>query len=92
MTRVNDNIRASKVRVIYEDQQLGVMDTREAVEKAKAVGMTVVGMTGESGGKMKTLCEVLLNAPSSNTPRIQECHILMGHIICELCEKGLFDA
>ena len=64
----------------------------KAVEKAKAIGMTVVGMTGESGGKMKTLCDVLLNAPSSNTPRIQECHILMGHIICELCENGLFDA
>lgn len=64
----------------------------KAIEKAKSIGMKVVAMTGESGGKMKGLCEYLLNAPSSNTPRIQECHILMGHIICELTEKGLFDA
>lgn len=64
----------------------------KAVEKARSIGMKVVGMTGDNGGKMKGLCDHLLNAPSSNTPRIQECHILMGHIICELTEKGLFDA
>lgn len=64
----------------------------KAVEKARSIGMKVVGMTGASGGQMKDLCDHLLNAPSSNTPRIQECHILMGHIICELTEKGLFDA
>lgn len=64
----------------------------KAVEKARSIGMKVVGMTGKDGGKMKTLCDYLLNAPSVNTPRIQECHILMGHIICELTEKGLFDA
>lgn len=63
-----------------------------AIEKARSVGMHVVGMTGQSGGAMKEKCDILLNAPSSNTPRIQECHILMGHIICELTEKGLFDA
>lgn len=64
----------------------------KAIEKAKSIGMQVVGMTGQSGGAMKEQCDILLNAPSSNTPRIQECHILMGHIICELTEKGLFDA
>lgn len=63
-----------------------------AIEKARSVGMHVVGITGQSGGAMKENCDILLNAPSSNTPRIQECHILMGHIICELTEKGLFDA
>ena len=63
-----------------------------AIEKARSVGMHVVGMTGQRGGAMKENCDILLNAPSSNTPRIQECHILMGHIICELTEKGLFDA
>ena len=63
-----------------------------AIEKARSIGMQVVGMTGQSGGAMKENCDILLNAPSSNTPRIQECHILMGHIICELTEKGLFDA
>ena len=63
-----------------------------AIDKARSIGMHVVGMTGQSGGAMKEKCDILLNAPSSNTPRIQECHILMGHIICELTEKGLFDA
>ena len=63
-----------------------------AIDKARSIGMRVVGMTGQSGGAMKEKCDILLNAPSSNTPRIQECHILMGHIICELTEKGLFDA
>lgn len=64
----------------------------KAVQRAKGAGMTVVGMTGSTGGEMKDLCDVLLNVPSNNTPRIQEAHILMGHIICELTEKGLFDA
>ena len=63
----------------------------KAIQRAKGAGMTVVGMTGSTGGEMKDLCDVLLNVPSTNTPRIQEAHILMGHIICELTEKGLFD-
>ncbi|MBK7477626.1 MAG: D-sedoheptulose 7-phosphate isomerase [Haliscomenobacter sp.] len=54
-----------------------------AVEAAKAQGMLVVGMTGESGGKMREACDYLLNVPSTVTPRIQESHILMGHILCE---------
>ena len=64
----------------------------KAIQRAKGAGMTVVGMTGSTGGEMKDLCDVLLNVPSTNTPRIQEAHILMGHIIRELTEKGLFDA
>ncbi len=61
-----------------------------AVEAAKAQGMIVVGMTGASGGKMREACDYLLNVPSSVTPRIQEAHILMGHILCELIEEGVF--
>ncbi|MBK8042486.1 MAG: D-sedoheptulose 7-phosphate isomerase [Haliscomenobacter sp.] len=61
-----------------------------AVEAAKAQGMLVVGMTGESGGKMREACDYLLNVPSAITPRIQESHILMGHILCELIEEGVF--
>ena len=60
-----------------------------AVEAARQQGMFVVGMTGETGGKMAGVCDVLLNVPSKVTPRIQEVHILMGHIICELVEKGM---
>jgi len=62
----------------------------QAIEAAKACGMIVVGMTGESGGQMRERCDYLLNMPSSDTPRIQECHILVGHTICELIERGMF--
>lgn len=61
-----------------------------AVQQAKAIGMITVGFTGESGGKMKTDCDVLINVPSSDTPRIQETHIMIRHIICQLAEEQLF--
>lgn len=61
-----------------------------AIEKARAGGMRVVGFTGASGGKMRDLCDVLLNVPSSATPRIQEAHILIGHVLCEIVEKEIF--
>ena len=61
-----------------------------AIEKAKEQGMITIGMTGETGGKMKELCDYLINVPSTDTPRIQECHIMVGHIICELVEENLF--
>jgi D-sedoheptulose 7-phosphate isomerase len=58
--------------------------------KARELGVTTIAMTGESGGKMKELADILLNVPSTDTPRIQECHILIGHIICEIVEKEMF--
>ncbi len=61
-----------------------------ALEVAKEQGMITVGFTGEAGGKTKALADYLVNIPSDDTPRIQECHILVGHIICELVEKTLF--
>ena len=61
-----------------------------AIEVAKEQGMITVGFTGETGGKMKELSDYLINVPSVDTPRIQECHILVGHIICELVEEKLF--
>ncbi|MBU6343585.1 MAG: D-sedoheptulose 7-phosphate isomerase [Bacteroidetes bacterium] len=61
-----------------------------AVEAARECGMHVTGFTGASGGKMATLCDYLFNVPSSNTPRIQEAHILIGHILCQITEKALF--
>lgn len=63
-----------------------------AIEQGRKAGMVVVGMTGESGGKMNTLCDFMLKSPSMDTPRIQETHILMGHILCQLIEEGLFPA
>jgi D-sedoheptulose 7-phosphate isomerase len=62
----------------------------KAIESAKNKGMFIIGLTGENGGKMKNLCDYLLNIPSSDTPRIQEAHINIAHIICEWVEKELF--
>lgn len=61
-----------------------------AFEVAKEMGVTIIAMTGETGGKMKDYADVLLNVPSKDTPRIQEGHILIGHIICELVETAMF--
>ncbi|HPN19194.1 MAG TPA: D-sedoheptulose 7-phosphate isomerase, partial [Chitinophagales bacterium] len=54
----------------------------EAFKVAKERGLIIVGFTGETGGKMKEYCDYLINIPSTDTPRIQECHITVGHIIC----------
>ncbi|MGZ4099611.1 MAG: D-sedoheptulose-7-phosphate isomerase [Bacteroidia bacterium] len=62
----------------------------KAIEEAKSLGMITASFTGESGGKMKGLAKYLVNIPSSDTPRIQECHMLLGHTICELVELNLF--
>ena len=61
-----------------------------AMKKAKDKGLNTIGFTGESGGRMKNFSDILLNAPSDDTPRIQEVHILIGHILCELVEEKLF--
>lgn len=61
-----------------------------AMEVAREKGITTVGFTGATGGKMKDLCDYLINIPSYDTPRIQESHILAGHIICQLVEELMF--
>ena len=58
--------------------------------KAKEIGIQTIALTGETGGKIKNHANLLINIPSIDTPRIQECHILVGHIICYLVEKNLF--
>jgi D-sedoheptulose 7-phosphate isomerase len=62
----------------------------KAFEMAKTIGVTTIGFTGQKGGKMKDLGDYLINVPSNTTPRIQESHILVGHIICELVELNIF--
>lgn len=62
----------------------------KAVEAANEIGMITVGLTGKSGGKMKDLCEYVITVPSDDVPRIQEAHIMIGHIICEIVERELF--
>ncbi|MDB5201253.1 MAG: phosphoheptose isomerase [Ferruginibacter sp.] len=63
-----------------------------AFEMAKNKGMTTIGFTGSTGGKLKAHADYLLNVPSDDTPRIQESHILLGHIICQLVEELYFPA
>jgi D-sedoheptulose 7-phosphate isomerase len=62
----------------------------KAFEVATVKGMTTIAFTGESGGKMKGMVDYLINVPSNDTPRIQESHITIGHIICQLVEEQYF--
>ena len=59
-----------------------------ALEQARAIGCTTLGLTGNSGGKMNALCDINLVVPSNNTPRIQEMHILFGHILCQIVDAS----
>ncbi|MBK7374182.1 MAG: D-sedoheptulose 7-phosphate isomerase [Chitinophagaceae bacterium] len=63
-----------------------------AFEVAKEKGMTTIAFTGATGGTMKALPDHLINVPSTDTPRIQESHIMLGHIICQLVEAEYFAA
>jgi D-sedoheptulose 7-phosphate isomerase len=64
----------------------------KAFESARAKGVTTVGFTGMTGGVLKSQSDFLINIPSADTPRIQETHIMIGHIICQLCEEQFFAA
>jgi len=61
-----------------------------SIELANKTGLITVGMTGAMGGKMKGICTYLVTIPSNDIPRIQEAHITIGHIICEIVESRLF--
>ena len=63
-----------------------------AIEVAHQQGLTVIGMTGLKGGDFAALCDFALVTPSDSTPRVQEGHIAMGHVLCELVERALFPA
>ena len=62
----------------------------KAFEMAKTKQVVTIGFTGDKGGMMKEISDYLINVPSNDTPRIQESHILVGHIICELVESNIF--
>lgn len=62
----------------------------KAFNVAKEKGMTSIAFTGETGGKMKGMADHLINVPSKDTPRIQESHITIGHIICQMVEEKIF--
>ncbi len=61
-----------------------------AIIKCKEMGIKTIGFTGEKVGKMDELCDIMVKIPSADTPRIQEGHILAGHILCEIVEKEMF--
>jgi D-sedoheptulose 7-phosphate isomerase len=61
-----------------------------ALDLARSKGLVTVGMTGHMGGKMPELCDHLLRVPSDVTPRIQEGHISMGHVLCAIVEREIF--
>lgn len=63
----------------------------KSLESAKKLGIKTIGLTGRSGGKMKDMVDYWIGVPSDETPRIQECHILIGHILCAAVEKELFE-
>jgi D-sedoheptulose 7-phosphate isomerase len=54
------------------------------------MGITTIGFTGKNNNCFETSCDFIMNAPSIDTPRIQECHMLAGHIVCELIENKMF--
>ena len=62
-----------------------------AAEKAREMDMTVVALTGDTGGKLKPLADILLNVPSTSTPIIQQGHLCLYHHLCEMVESGLCD-
>ncbi|MEM9253812.1 MAG: D-sedoheptulose 7-phosphate isomerase [Pseudomonadota bacterium] len=63
----------------------------EALHGARDMGITTLGLTGATGGAMRTLCDHCVCVPSNDTPRIQEAHILIGHTLCAMVERALFE-
>lgn len=61
----------------------------QACRIARQLGVQVIGLLGSNGGKMKDLCDIAICVPSMDTPRIQETHIMIGHIVCEIIEAGM---
>lgn len=61
-----------------------------ALEEARAKKMICIGMTGNNGGPMQQMCDFILEVPSGETPKIQECHLVLGHTLCGLVENSLF--
>jgi D-sedoheptulose 7-phosphate isomerase len=63
-----------------------------ALKEARLRGLICIGLTGNRGGPMRELCDYLLEVPSSDTPKIQEGHLVLGHILCGLVENAIFKA
>ena len=66
------------------------LNVLKAVDECRARGVRTVGLTGQGGGKLSELCDLMIMVPSRNTARIQESHIMIMHVVCSLVEKSLF--
>ena len=64
----------------------------EGVTIARQMGVYTIGLTGANGGLMRKLVDVLIAVPSNETPRVQECHILVGHALCDAVEQAIAEA
>lgn len=62
----------------------------EALKVGRTKGLVTVGFTGQGGGKMAEHCDIVIAVPSYDTPRIQECHLMIGHAVCQIVELSLF--
>jgi D-sedoheptulose 7-phosphate isomerase len=63
-----------------------------AFAKARKLGLLTIGLTGSAGGRLRDIVDILIAVPSDETPRIQECHILVGHALCDAVEQALVDS
>ncbi len=66
------------------------LNVLKAIDRANKIGLTTIGFTGIQGGKMKEICDIMIQVPSNDTARIQEVHILVGHVICQIIEEEMF--
>jgi D-sedoheptulose 7-phosphate isomerase len=87
--QVQANGKAGDVLIVYSTSGKSV-NIIKALEKAKEMGLVTIGLTGNKGGPMVDLCDHLLAVPSSETPKIQEGHLGIGHIICGIIENDIF--
>jgi D-sedoheptulose 7-phosphate isomerase len=63
----------------------------DAIITAKAKGLVVIGLTGETGGRMKSYCEILINVPGKDTASVQELHLPVYHTLCRIVENAFFE-
>lgn len=92
-----DQVFAREIRAVGSNKDIFIVISTSgnsknilaAVEAAKTLGITTIGLTGKNGGALRSMCDCIA-VPSDDTARIQECHILIGHILCGLVEKAYF--
>ena len=87
--QVQANGKSGDVLIVYSTSGKSV-NIIKALEKANEMGLITVGLTGNKGGPMVELCDYLLAVPSAETPKIQEGHLGIGHIICGIIENVIF--